>query len=238
MADRQHEVLAERVQHGERHLVVVVTAVDRVPARVAQGVVHPPHVPFHREAEPADVRRAGDTGPRGGLLGDRDDSRHALVDGGVHLLQELDGLQVLPATVRVGCPAADRPGVVQIEHRGHRVDPQPVQVEFAQPVQCVGHQEVAYLGTAEVENVSAPIQLFAAARIGVLVERGAVEAAQSPAVLGEVGRNPVHDHADAGPVQRVDEEPEIVWRAESGGWSVVGRHLVAPRPPERVLGHR
>ena len=136
MADRQHVVLAERVEHRERHLVVVIGAVDRVPADVVQGVVHPAHVPLHREAKAAKVGRAGDAGPRGGLLGDGDDARCGLVHGGVHLLQELHRLEVLPAAVDVGRPAARRPGVVQVEHRCHRVDPQAVDVELLQPVQA------------------------------------------------------------------------------------------------------
>ena len=74
-----------------------------------------------------------------------------------------------------------------------------------EPVQRVGHQEIAHLGTAEVEDVSAPIELLTAAGVGMLVERCAVEPAERPRVLGEVGGDPVHDDADAGLVQRVDE---------------------------------
>ena len=84
-----------------------------------------------------------------------------------------------------------------------------------EPVQRVGDQEVAYLGAAEVEHVSAPVELFAAARIGMLVERGAVETPERPGVLGEVGGHPVDDDADAGCVQRVDESAQLVRRAES-----------------------
>jgi hypothetical protein len=34
-------------------------------------------------------------------------------------------------------------------------------------------------------------------------------------VLGEVRRDPVEDHADAGLVQRVDQEHEVLRRAEA-----------------------
>ena len=160
------------------------------------------------------------------------------MDGGVHLLQELHRLQVLPAAVGVGGPSAGRPRVVQVQHRGHRVDAQSVDVEFLAPVQGVGHQEVAHLGPTEVENVGAPIQLLAAVWVGMLVQRGAVEAAQRPGVLGEVRRHPVHDHPDAGAVQTVDEETELIGRAEPGRGRVIGRDLVSPRTAERMLGHR
>ena len=72
----------------------------------------------------------------------------------------------------------------------------------------------------------------------MLVERGAVEAAQRPCVLGEVRRHPVHDDADARLVQRVDERPKIVRSAESRCRRVVRRDLIAPRSGERVLGDR
>ena len=238
VADRQHEVLAERVQHREGHLVVVVAAVDRIATDVVQGVVHPAHVPLHREAKAAKVCRAGDARPGGGLLGDGDDAGRQFVDGGVHLLQELHGLKVLPAAVGVGAPAARGPGVVQVQHRGNRVDAQTIDVELLQPEQRVGHQEVADLGSAEVENVCAPVQLLTAARVGVFVEGGPVEAAQCPGVLGEVRGDPVHDHPDAGPVQGVDQEAKVVRGAEPRGRRVVRGDLIPPRTAERVLGHR
>ena len=210
VADRQDVILAERVEHRERHLVMVIGPVDRVTLDELQRVVHPAHVPFHREAQPAEVRRAGHARPRRGLLGDRDDAGADLVHRRVHLLQELDRLEVLPAPVLVRRPATFRTRVVQIEHRCDRIHPQAVDVELLQPVQRVGDQEVADLGAAEVEHVGAPVELLAAARIGVLVERGAVESAQRPRVLGEVRGHPVDDHTDTGPVQRVDQVAELV----------------------------
>ena len=159
------------------------------------------------------------------------------VDDGVELAQELDGLEVLPAAELVGHPLPFLAGVVEVEHRRHRVDPQAVDVQLLDPVQGVGQQEVADLVAPEVEDQRAPVGVLALAGVGVLVEGGAVEAGQGEVVLGEVGRHPVDDDADAGLVQGVDEEPEVVGRAEAGGGRVVGGDLVAPRPAEGVLGH-
>ena len=206
--------------------------------QVAERVVHPAHVPFEAEAEPAQVRGTGDARPGRRLLGDRHRAGDPPVDGRVHLLQERDRLQVLPPAVDVGLPAALRAGVVEVEHRGHGVDPQAVDVELLEPEQRVRDQEVADLAPAEVEDVGAPVELLAAARVRVLVERRAVEAGQREGVLGEVRRDPVDEHADAGGVQGVDEVPELVGVAEAGGRGVVRGHLVTPRPAERVLGHR
>ncbi len=52
--------------------------------------------------------------------------------------------------------------------------------------------------------------MVALARVGVLVEVGAVEEAEAVRVVREVGRHPVEQHADPGRVQRVDQEHEVV----------------------------
>ena len=128
--------------------------------------------------------------------------------------------------------------VVEVEHRRDGVDAQPVDVELLQPVQRVGDEEVAHLPAAEVEDVGAPLGMLATRRVGVLVQRRPVEARQRPVVLGEVGRHPVQDHADAGLVQPVDQQLKLVGVAEPRGRCEVRRHLVAPRTAERVLHDR
>ena len=113
---RQDEVLRERVDQRERDLVVVVLPVDGILAQVGQGVVHPAHVPLEAEPEPAQVHRPRHPRPGGRLLGDHGDAGHPLVAGGVDLLQERDGVQVLPAAVLVGHPLAVLARVVQVQH--------------------------------------------------------------------------------------------------------------------------
>src|SRR6266498_5375133 len=78
----------------------------------------------------------------------------------------------------------------------------------------------------------------AAARVLVLVERGAVEARECPLVAREMGGHPVEDDADSLLVQLVDERPEVVGIAETCGRREVARDLVAPRAAVRVLHHR
>ena len=73
----------------------------------------------------------------------------------------------------------------------------------------------------------------ALARIGVLVERGAVEAGQAVRVGREVRRHPVEDHADAGAVRAVDEAGEAFRRAEAGRRRVEPGGLVAPATDRR-----
>ena len=195
---------------------------------------------FHLKPKPRPPDEVGPGHLRPGrrLLGDRDRTGDPLVDGGVHLLEELHRLEVLAAAVLVRRPLALLAGVVEVEHRRDAVDPQPVGVELLEPVERVGVEEVAHLVPAEVEDVGAPLLVPAALRVGVLVERRAVEHRQRPLVGGEVAGHPVEDHADPGLVQPVDEQPEAVGVAEARVRREVRRHVVAPRAAERVLHHR
>ena len=217
---------------------MVVAAVDRVLLEVAERVVHPAHVPLEAEAETAEIGRARHTGPGGRLLGRGDDARDVGVDDLVELLEERDRLEVLAAAELVRDPFALAARVVEVQHRGDRVDADPVDVVLAQPEQGVGDQEVADLVAPEVEHQRAPVRMGAAPRIGVLVERRAVEPRQRELVTREVGRDPVEDHADPALVQPVDERAQIVGRAVAGRRGEVAGHLVAPRAGERVGHHR
>ena len=107
-----------------------------------------------------------------------------------------------------------------------------------QPEQRAREQEVADLVAPEVEDERAPVGVRAAARVGVLVQRRAVEAGERPVVAREVRRDPVEDHADAALVQAVDELAEVVGRAEARRRGEVRGHLVAPRAAERVRHDR
>ncbi len=180
VGERQDEVLVQRIDEREGQLVVVEATMDRVVLEVAQRVVHPAHVPLEAEAEPADVGGPRDRRPGRRLLGGRDHSRLARMDELVHLLEERDRLQVLAAAVAVRHPLALLAGVVEVEHRGDRVDAQPVDVVLAQPEERVREQEVAHLAAAEVEDERAPVGMRAAPRVGMLVERGAVELRERP----------------------------------------------------------
>ena len=112
-------------------------------------------------------------------------------------------------------------------------------MELLKPVQGVGHQEVAHLGASEVEDEGAPVWMLAAQRVGVLVQRGAVESRQSPLVLREVGGDPVDDDSDSGLVELVDEVAQVVGGAVPRRRRVIAGHLIAPGGGEGVLrqGH-
>ena len=129
-------------------------------------------------------------------------------------------------------------GVVAVEHRRDRVDAQAVEVQLVEPVEGVGDEEVAHL-VRPWSNTSVPQSgCSAVLRVGVLVERRAVEAGEGAVVAGEVGGHPVDEHADAALVEVVDEPAEVVGVAEARGGREEAGDLVAPRRLVGVLGHR
>ncbi len=72
----------------------------------------------------------------------------------------------------------------------------------------------------------------------MFVEMSPVEQTETVGVGREMGRNPIQDHTDARPMQRVDQGHEVLWRAVTAGRGEIAGGLIAPRPVERVLHHR
>ena len=213
-------------------------AVHRLPLEVVQRVVHPAHVPLHAEAEAADIGRPRDQRPGGRLLGDRLGVALLLVDLDVEAAQEVDRLQVLAAAELVGDPLALLARVVEVEHRGDRVDAQAVGVVAVEPAQRAADQKSANLVAAVVEDRAAPVRVDSEAWVGVLEEMGTVEVLQAELIGGKVRWDPVQDHADPVLMQVVDEEHEVLRRAVPAGRREVAGDLVAPGLVERMLHHR
>ena len=182
----EHEVLREGVHHAEGQIVVMKLAVDGIFGEVAQRVVHPSHVPLHPESKPADVRRPRHHRPRRRLLGDHLHVRMDLVDVFIHPADEGDGFDVLPPAEIVRNPLALFARVVEVEHRGDRVDAQRVHVIDAEPVEGAAEQKAAHLVAPIVEDQRAPVGMESLARIGVLVQVCSVEIRQTVLVGGKV----------------------------------------------------
>ena len=209
---------------------------DRILRHVLERVVHPAHVPLEAESEPAGVRRAGYQRPRGRFLGHHHDAGVLRVDARIQVLQKADGVQVLVPAAGVRNPFAGLAPVVEIEHRGDRVHPQPVEVVLLEPEEGAGDEEVADLAAAVVEDQRAPVGMLPLPRVRVLVETGAVEAGQTVGVLREVCGRPVHEDADAAPVQRIHQLHELLRRSETARRREVAERPVAPGLVERVFG--
>ena len=234
----QQEILGKGVHQAEGELVVVIVPVHRLAGHVVQGVVHPAHVPLHGKAQSTHPGGARDLGPGGGFLGDGQGTGVRAQGEGVELPQELYGLQVLAAAVAIGRPLAGLARVIQVQHGGHRIHPQAIQVELLQPVVGAGQQEVLHLVAAVIENERAPVGVLAPARILVLIQGGAVKPGQGVGVSRKMRGHPIQDHPDAATVEVVDKKAEVIGAAETLGGSEITRGLVAPGVIERVLGDR
>src|SRR6185437_4967281 len=102
-----------------------------------------------------------------------------------------------------------RSAVVEIEHGGDGVDAQAIDGVTLQPEQRIRYQEIDDFGAPVIIDQRAPIEMAALHRIGVLVERGAVETAESVRIVGEMSGHPVEDDAQSLFVAGIDEMREI-----------------------------
>ena len=200
--------------------------------------MHPAHVPLEIKTQAAQVGRPRDHRPRGGLFGKGQESRVFQVDNLVEPLQEIHGLQVLAPAILVGNPLAFRAGVVEVQHAGHGIHAQAVDVIHIGQEHGVGEQEGPDFVAAVVENQRAPVLVLALARIGMLVDVRAVKVRQPVPVLRKMRGHPVENDADPLLVAAVHEVLEIVRGPVTGGDGVIPDGLVAPRPVERMLGNR
>ena len=81
-----------------------------------------------------------------------------VVDHAVHVPQEGNRIEVLAPTVGIGHPLPFLAAVVEIEHRGHGIDAQAVDVHFLQPEHGAGEQEILHLVAAEIVDQGRPVE--------------------------------------------------------------------------------
>src|SRR5580692_8374861 len=134
MRQRQYEIFEPRVDETERQIAMMKSAVDRLLGEVVESVVHPSHVPLEAEAETAEIQGTADAGPRGGLLGNHHNARMARVGLTIEFLEKRNRREILVAAVDVWNPFAPLAAVVEVEHRGNRVDANSVGMKFFKPV--------------------------------------------------------------------------------------------------------
>ena len=238
VADGQHKILAEGVEEAEGDLVVVAGTEERVSLHVAEHIVHPAHVPLEVEAKAAVRSRLCDHGPCSGFF-----RNHVLVGvtaqhGVVQLAQESNSLQIFLAAVLVRLPLALLAVIVQIQHGCHRVHAQTVDMVLLQPIQCAGDQEALHLAAAEVEHHGAPLLMFAALRIRVLVAGFAIKVVQAELILREVSRHPVHDHTNAGGMELIHKGHQVLGGAVAAGGCKIAGDLIAPAAVKRIFHDR
>ena len=211
--------------------------VDRVFREVLERVVHPAHIPLEAKAKSAVTRRPGNTWPRRGLFGDHQDVGKRSVHLVIQLLQERDRFKIFPATELVGNPIVTA-AVVAIQHRRDSIDANSIDVKGLKPKASARQQKTTDFVSSVVEDRTLPVRMETFTRIGVLVQRSAVEIVQRKLVGGEVRRHPIEDDADVGVVERIDEFHQLLGRAVPRRRREVSGRLVTPTGIERVFGDR
>ena len=238
MRDGQYEVFAERVHEAKCQLVLMVSAMNRVTRDITQAVVHPAHIPLVVEAEPTRIRGARHRRKRRGLLGNGHRAGTLTAHHFIETPQKSHGFQILAASMHVGQPLARRAAVVAIEHRRHGINTQAVDPETLQPMQGTADQETANLRLTEIVNQRVPVTMHALARIGVLVERRAVEPRKAMRVGRKMCWNPVEQYTEPRRMTTLDKTAKARRVTMSRRRCVQADGLIAPGAVERMLGDR
>jgi hypothetical protein len=174
----------------------------------------------------------------------------------VHPAQEGDRLEVLVPAELVRDPFSGVSRIVEVEHGGHRVHAQPVDMVFLQPEQDAREEKVCHLPAAVVEDQGPPVPVlpllchlpaavvedqgppvpvFPLPRVRMLVEVCSIEECEPVGVFREVGGDPVDENPDSLPVATVDEGHEILRGAVTGSWCEKPERLIPPRAVKRML---
>src|SRR6185503_14743068 len=191
--------------------------------------MHPAHVPLEIEPQAACVNGMTNHRPSGRLLRNHHDPRTRAMSYLIQLLQQRNRFEILASTKLIRLPLPFLAAVVEIQHRRHRIDTQSIHMKLVEPIERISDEEIAHLITPVVEDVRAPIRMFAFAWIEMLIKRGAIEATERKSIFRKVRGNPIHDHADAALVQVVDEVTKIIRLAVTGRGRVIVRDLITPR---------
>ena len=83
-------------------------------------------------------------------------------------------------------------------------------------------------GAAVIVDQRAPVEVTALQRVGVLVERGAVEMAEAVRIVGEMPGHPVQHHAEPFAVAGIDQRGEIRPACRTGWSARTGRSADSP----------
>ena len=100
------------------------------------------------------------------------------------------------------------------------------------------NEKVGDLGATKIVDRGVPVRLEALARVGVFVERGAVETRQPLFIGWKMGRNPIEDDGEAGGMRSIYEAREGGRIAEAPRRGESADRLVAPGFVERMLADR
>ncbi len=205
MRQRQYKVLGKGVHQAKGQLVLMVPAVDWIHRKIAQGVMHPAHVPLVVKTQSTGFGWLCHFREGCGFFGQGDRTRPLHPHHLVHALQKGNRLQVLAPTVGIGNPLSRLATVVTVQHAGHRVHTQAINTKTLQPVQGIAHQVVAYFDAGSVEDQRVPVLMKALARVSILIQSRSIKLAQAMTISWEMRGYPIQDHTQASIMCSIDK---------------------------------
>ncbi len=111
-------------------------------------------------------------------------------------------------------------------------------MELVRPENRIGNQEIADAWAAVIIDQRSPVGMSSLPGILMLIDTASVKTGQPVDIPGEMGRNPVQDHANPLSVHIIHKIHKIIRRAVPAGGCIISRHLIAPGGIQRMLHHR
>ena len=126
-----------------------------------------------------------------------------------------------------------------VDHRGHAVKTETVEVIFVEPELAVTQQKMQHFVLAVVEAETVPCRVLTPRTIVEILIPRAVEVTQTfQLVLHCVRVYEVHDYLHPATVYIVDQRLQLIRRTETAGGCEEIRYVVTKTPVVRVLLHR
>src|ERR1051325_8324159 len=107
-------MFGEGVEQREGDVAVMKSPINRIERHVFEEIVHPTHVPFESEPQPAEIDRPRNARPGSGFFRDRDDSRKTLVTNFVEPFQKINRVQIFAAAKNIRDPLTWLARVIEI----------------------------------------------------------------------------------------------------------------------------
>ena len=236
MRNRQYKVLIESIHKRKGDQVEIVFSEQRIHFEEAQGIIHPPHIPFIVEPKPTCLDRFRDVGPSSAFLRNHVSVRLAFEDFCVHLLQEFDALAIVIAAIFIRCPWTFI--IVKIKHIRNGIDTDSIKMELLQPENGVRNQEAVHLCFSQVKIQCPPTVVDGAIRIGIFKSRCTIKIGQRIIIFAEMAGNPIHDDADSFFMRFFHKIPQLKQIPVTRSHREVPGDLIAPRSFQRMFHQR
>ena len=153
--------------------------------------MHPAHIPFQREVQPAIFCLAGDHRPCGRLLCNHDRSMIAPGNQCIDMFEKLNRFEIFILTVFICDPLAIFLAIIQIEHRCDSIHTQSVYMIMLNPHERTANQEVLHFIFAIIKDLCSPVRMLSHTGIRIFIQTGTVKIRQSMRITGKVCRHPV-----------------------------------------------